>query len=74
MITPARVLELEAAGLLDKNLLGATKDSRLKAILSSISIAGGLDDNPLVEVEYKGRQSKVILTTHAESALKIFRE
>ena len=68
---------LEAAGLLDKNLLGATKDSRLKAILSSISIAGGLDDNPLievVEVEYKGRQSKVILTTHAESTLKIFRE
>ena len=73
MITPARVLEVEAAGLLDKNLLGAIKDSRLKAILSSISIARGLD-NPLVEVEYKGRQSKVILTTHAESTLKIFRE
>ena len=31
-------------------------------MLNHISIAGGLD-NPLVEVEYRGRQSNVILTT-----------
>ncbi len=38
-----------------------------------MSVAGGLD-NPLVEVEYKGRQSNVILTTQGESTLKIFGE
>jgi len=38
-----------------------TKDSKLKGLLNSISIAGS--DNPLVEVEYKGKQSNVILTT-----------
>jgi hypothetical protein len=36
-----------------------------------VSVAGG-SDNPLVEVEYKGRQSNVILTTQGESTLKIF--
>jgi hypothetical protein len=39
----------------------ATKD-----LLKPISIAGVLD-NQLVEVEYKGRQSNVILTTQGES-------
>jgi len=29
-------------------------------------------DNPLVEVEYKGKQSNVILVTQGESTLKIF--
>jgi hypothetical protein len=29
---------------------------------------------PLVEVEYKGRQSNAILTTQVESTLKIFGE
>ena len=29
-------------------------------------------DNPLVEVEYRGRQSNVILTNQGESTLKIF--
>ena len=43
---------------------------RLKGLLNSISIAGS--DNPLVEVEYKGKQSNVILTTQGESTLKIF--
>ena len=42
------------------------------ALLNSISIAGS--DNPLVEVEYKGKQSNVILTTQGESTLKIFEE
>ena len=49
------------------------KVGRLKGLLHPISIAGGLD-NPLVEVEYKGRQSNVILTTQGESTLKIFGE
>jgi hypothetical protein len=69
-----RLLEqLEEAGLVDKNLSGAAKHSRLKGLLNPISIAGGLD-NPLVEVEYKGRQSNVILTTQGGSTLKIFGE
>jgi hypothetical protein len=67
-----RLLEqLEDVGLVDKNLSGAAKHSWLKGLLHPISIAGGLD-NPLVEVEYKGRQSNVILTTQGESTLKIF--
>ena len=71
---PGRVLEqLEEAGLVDKNLSGAAKHSRLKGLLNPISIAGGLD-NPLVEVEYKGSQSNVILTTQGESTLNIFGE
>jgi len=48
------------------------KHSKLKGLLNSISIAGS--DNPLVEVEYKGKQSNVILTTQGESTLKIFGE
>jgi hypothetical protein len=31
-------------------------------------------DNILLEVEYKGKQSNVILTTEGESTLKIFGE
>jgi hypothetical protein len=61
----------EDAGHVDKNLSSAAKHSRLKDLLNPISIAGGLDI-PLVEVEYKGRQSNVILTTQEESTLKIF--
>jgi hypothetical protein len=69
-----RLLEqLEEIGLVDKNLSGAAKHSKLKGLLNPISVAGGLE-NPLVEVEYKGRQSNVILTTQGESTLKIFGE
>ena len=64
--------ELEKAGIIDKNLSIGAKHSKLKGLLNSISIAGS--DNPLVEVEYKGKQSNVILTTQGESTLKIFRE
>ncbi|MGC2668794.1 MAG: hypothetical protein WA220_06390 [Candidatus Nitrosopolaris sp.] len=72
MMKKNRLLEqLEDAGVVDKNLSGAAKHSRLKGLLNPISIAGGLD-NPLVEVEYKGRQSNIILTTECESTLKIF--
>ena len=34
----------------------------------------GLSANPLVEVEYRGRQSNVILTQQGQSTLKIFGE
>jgi hypothetical protein len=63
--------KLEEANLIDKNLSSAAKHSRLKALLHPISIGGGMD-NPLVEVEYGGRQSNVKLTSQGESTLKIF--
>lgn len=63
--------QLEEEGLIDKDLSIAAKHSKLKGLLNPISIAGGLD-NPLVEVEYRGRQSNIILTTKGESTLKIF--
>jgi hypothetical protein len=49
MMKKNRLLEQEA-GLIDKNLSGVTKHSKLKGLLNPISIAGGLD-NPFVEVE-----------------------
>jgi len=64
------IQELEEAGLIDKNASIGAKHSKLKGLLNSISIAGS--DNPLVEVEYRGKQSNVILTTQGESTLKIF--
>jgi hypothetical protein len=63
--------QLEVLGLIDKQLSIATKHSRLKGLLNPISISGG-SDNPLVEVEYRGRQNNVILTTQGESTLRIF--
>jgi Family of unknown function (DUF6293) len=64
------IQELEEAGMIDKNASIGAKHSKLKGLLNSISIAGS--DNPLVEVEYKGKQSNIILTTQGESTLKIF--
>lgn len=61
--------QLEEAALIDKGL-SAAKHSKLKVLLTPMSI-GNLD-NPLVQVEYKGRQSNVILTNQGESTLKIF--
>jgi len=63
-------------GLLTSKFDDNKNENKSKAgekALTPISIAGGLD-NPLVEVEYKGRQSNVILTTQGESTLKIFGE
>jgi hypothetical protein len=57
--------------VVDKNLSGAAKHSRLKGLLNPVSVAGGLV-NQLVEVEYKGRQNNVILSTQGESTSKIF--
>jgi len=48
------IQELEEEGLIDKNASVGAKHSKLKGLLNSISIAGS--DNPLVEVEYKGKQ------------------
>ena len=62
--------QLEEINLIDKDQSVAAKHSRLKGLLHPI-IIGGID-NPLVEVEYKGKQSNVILTTQGESSLKIF--
>lgn len=73
MMKKGRLIEeLEEAGIIDKNVSIGAKHSKLKGLLNSISIAGS--DNPLVEVEYKGKQSNVILTTQGESTLKIFGE
>ena len=49
----------------------AAKHSKLKGLLNPISISSGLE-NPLVEVEYRGRQSNVILTAQGQRTLKIF--
>jgi hypothetical protein len=73
MMRKGRLIEeLEEVGMIDKNASIGAKHSKLKGLINSISIAGS--DNPLVEVEYKGKQSNVILTTQGESTLKIFGE
>jgi hypothetical protein len=61
---------LENQGVIDSELSAAAKHSKLKVLLAPMT-AGSLD-NPLVEVEYRGRQSNVILTSQGESTLKIF--
>jgi hypothetical protein len=61
---------LENQGVIDSELSAAAKHSKLKVLLAPITI--GSLDNPLVEVEYKGRQSNVILTSKGESTLRIF--
>jgi uncharacterized protein DUF6293 len=66
----ALIDKLEEKGVVDKNLSPAAKHSKLKGLLNPMS--KGLSDNPLVEVEYRGRQSNVILTQQGESTLKIF--
>jgi hypothetical protein len=63
--------KLEEKGVINKNLSSAAKHSKIKGLLNPISSIG-LSDNPLVEVEYKGRQSNVILTQQGQSTLKIF--
>jgi hypothetical protein len=64
--------QLKEANLVDKTLSIPAKHSRLKGLLHPITV-GGID-NPLVEVEYRGKQSNVILTGQGESTLKIFGE
>jgi hypothetical protein len=61
---------LENQGIIDSKLSAAAKHSKLKVLLAPMAV--GSLDNPLVEVEYRGRQSDVILTNQGESTLKIF--
>ena len=61
---------LENQGIIDSKLSAAAKHSKLKVLLAPMTV--GIMDNPLVEVEYRGRQSNVILTSQGESTLKIF--
>ena len=66
MMSKGRLIKaLEEAGIIDKNLSIGAKHTNLKGLLNSISIAGS--DNPLVEVECKGKQSNVIFTTEGKS-------
>lgn len=65
--------KLEKFGVIDENFSQAAKHSRLKSLLNPV----GMDYppqvlQPRVEVENKGRQSNVILTTQGENILKIF--
>jgi len=60
---------LEEERLIDYNLSPAAKHSRLKAILNPLV---NTDDNPLVKVEYLGKQSNVILTELGKNTLRIF--
>jgi len=60
MMKKGRLIEeLEEIGIIDKNASIGAKHSKLKGLLNSISIAGS--DNPLVEVEYKGKQIMLFL-------------
>jgi hypothetical protein len=61
---------LKNQDVIDSELSAAAKHSRLKVLLGPMAV--GSLDNPLVEVEYRGRQSNVILTNQGESTLKIF--
>ncbi|MGH9953973.1 MAG: DUF6293 family protein [Nitrososphaeraceae archaeon] len=61
---------LEDQGVIDSEFSAAAKHSKLKVLLVPMTV--GSLDNPLVEVEYRGRQSNVILTNQGESTLKIF--
>ncbi len=62
---------IEAMHVGKKELMSFKIAVNVVCLLNPISVSGGLD-NPLVEVEYKGRQSSVVLTTQGESTLKIF--
>ena len=60
---------VESQGVINPTLKIEAKHSRLKGLLNPIS--SGID-NPLVNVEYLGRQSKITLTTQGENTLRIF--
>jgi hypothetical protein len=54
----AKLIEqLEEIKLIDKEHSIGAKHSRLKELLHPITLGSGID-NPLVEVEYRGKQSK----------------
>ena len=61
---------LENQGVIDSELSAAAKHSKLKVLLAPMTV--GSLDNPLVEVEYRGRQSNVILTSQGRNSIKNF--
>ena len=61
--------KLEEEGVIKEDLSIEAKHSKLKALLHPLSTAL---DNPLVKVEYVGRQSNVILTQQGDATLRIF--
>ena len=61
---------LENQGIIDSKLSAAAKHSKLKVLLAPMTV--GIMDNPLVEVEYRGRQSNVILTSQGEGHIENF--
>lgn len=63
--------KLETEGYINSKLKIEAKHSKLRALLNQLSQGS---DNPLVIVEYGGRQSKVKITTQGEATLKIFGE
>jgi CRISPR locus-related DNA-binding protein len=63
--------QLEEINLITKEHSVAAKHSKLKGLLHPITGGSGID-NPLVEVEYRGKQSNVIITEQGKSTLKIF--
>jgi hypothetical protein len=60
---------LKNQGVIDSELSAAAKHSKLKVLLAPMT--SGSPDNPLVEVEYRGRQSNVTLTSQGESTLLV---
>jgi hypothetical protein len=54
-----------------KGLSIAARHCKMNGLVNPISVAGSY---PLVEVEYKDRQRKVILTTQGKSTLRILGE
>jgi CRISPR locus-related DNA-binding protein len=60
---------LEGERLIDDGLSPAAKHSRLKALLNPLV---NTEDNPLVKVDYVGRQSNVIITEQGRNTLRIF--
>lgn len=60
---------LEEERLIGNSLSSAAKHSKLKALLNPLV---NTEDNPLVKVEYLGRQSNVIITQQGKDTLRIF--
>jgi hypothetical protein len=61
--------KLEEDGIINSKLGIEAKHSKLRGLLNRLSIAS---DNPEIKVDYKGRQSSVLLTPQGQATLKIF--
>lgn len=61
--------KLEEEGIINSQIGIEAKHSKLRGLLNRLSIAS---DNPEIKVDYKGRQSNVLLTEQGRSSLRIF--